>query len=142
MQNLDRRMFNTALALTLSFPMTILGAEASEAPPISDIEWTVEEIAGIEDLGDTPPTLSIAQDGRASGHGGCNRFFATAAIDGEEIVFSEIGSTFMACEGMAMEIEQAFFAALEATASYRIDGGRLVLLDVEGTLMVALAASV
>jgi putative lipoprotein len=115
---------------------------AAEAPPISDIEWTVEEIAGIEDLGDTAPTLSIAQDGRAGGHGGCNRFFATVAINGDEISFSEIGSTFMSCETMVMEIEQAYFAALQATARYRIEQGRLALLDAEGQLTVALSASI
>jgi len=117
-------------------------SEAADAPPISDVEWTVEEIAGIGDLAGTTPTLSIAQDGRAGGHGGCNRFFATAAVEGDQISFSDIGSTFMACETAVMEVEQAYFAALQATASYRVEGGRLALLDAQGQLTVGLIASV
>jgi putative lipoprotein len=115
---------------------------AAETPPISDIEWTVEEITGLDGLADTAPTLSIALDGRAGGHGGCNRFFATATIEGDQIGFSEIGSTFMACEAAVMEVEQAYFAALAATVSYRIEGGRLELLDAQGQLTVALTAAV
>jgi putative lipoprotein len=102
----------------------------------------VEEIAGLDGLAGTTPTLNIAQDGRAGGHGGCNRFFATASINGDEITFSEIGSTFMACDAGVMEVEQAYFAALETTARYRIERGRLVLLDEQGELTVALSAAV
>lgn len=142
MPNLDRRRFAGALALAFLLPITRFPASAQEAAPISDVEWTAEEVAGISDLGDTPPTLTILHDGRASGHGGCNRYFATTSINGEEISFSEIGSTFMACDAPMMEIEQVFFAALASTVSYRIEGGRLLLLDADGQVAAALSASV
>lgn len=141
MNSLDRRQFAAGLALAVLAPALPAPALA-QTTPISDIEWTVEEIPGVGDLGEKAPTLTIAQDGRVSGNGGCNQFFATAAIDGDKLSFSEIGSTFMACEEPMMSVEKAYFAALGATAGYRIEEGQLLLLDAQGQTTVALAASV
>ncbi len=144
MLRLSRRHIISALAVA---PLGIAAwakaaAEQPAATPISDIEWTVEKIAGFDQLGEKRPTLAIAGDGRASGDGGCNRFFATVTMDGEAIVFSEIGSTRMACEEGLMRLEQAYFEALAATASYRIEEGRLVLLDAGSQPSVVLVAAV
>ena len=43
----------------------------------------------------------------------------------------------MACDGLAQE--QAFFAALEATTGYRIEGGNLLLTGPDDAILAELA---
>jgi heat shock protein HslJ len=45
-------------------------------------------------------------------------------------------TTMMACMPQeVMDQEQAYFSALSATASYRVDGNRLTLLDAAGNVL-------
>ena len=107
MRAIDRRQFTATLALAVLAQVLPFAPATAQTTPISDIEWTVEEVSGVDDVGEKAPTLTIAQDGRVSGNGGCNQFFATATIDGDQLAFSEIGSTFMACEEPMMSVEKA-----------------------------------
>jgi uncharacterized lipoprotein YbaY/heat shock protein HslJ len=69
-----------------------------------------------------------AQDNRLLGFGGCNRFFGSYVHDGENLSFSGMGSTMMACpEGM--ETEQAFLLALGKTNRAVISGEFLELFQ-------------
>jgi heat shock protein HslJ len=59
------------------------------------------------------PTIEFATDGKIGGSGGCNSYFGSYTVNGDEVSFGAIGSTKMACsEGMDQEGQ--FFAALEA----------------------------
>jgi heat shock protein HslJ len=52
----------------------------------------------------TTVTLQFADDGSLSGFGGCNSFFGSQEIKGDEIKIGPLGSTMMACEhGMNQE---------------------------------------
>ena len=67
------------------------------------------------------------------GNGGCNQFFGSFKLAQDSLSFSGIGFTMMLCaEGS--ETEQAFFAALDATTGYRIEGEVLQLLAGEDIL--------
>ena len=69
----------------------------------------------------------LASDGsRAHGNGGCNNFFGSFESDGEELRFSALGSTMMACV-QGMDTEKAFLEALGNTTRYRIVGQTLEL---------------
>lgn len=100
---------------------------ASEPPrepalDLADTQWVAEDINGQGIADRVESTLSIDANGRASGLGGCNRYFGdvTFADDGT-IEFGPLGSTRMACPEAAMDQEQNFFAALTASRSYRQD---------------------
>ena len=71
-------------------------------------------------------------DRGASGHTGCNRWFAAVTQDGEALRFGNIGMTRMACQtGMQAATERNFVAALNATRYAHYDQEALVFLDAQ-----------
>jgi heat shock protein HslJ len=112
----------------------LLAACANQPPsPLGDLansEWMLANETGAA----TPPTMAFDSE-RASGFAGCNRWFATVTRNGEALSFSGVGLTRMMCSPPAMEAEQDFVAALNGTASARIEGGQLVLSDASGAEM-------
>lgn len=72
----------------------------------------------------------VFEAARASGHTGCNRWFAAVTQDGEALRFGEIGTTRMACQTeMQAATERNLLAALRATRFAHYDPVALVLLD-------------
>jgi heat shock protein HslJ len=71
-------------------------------------------------------------EGRVAGHGGCNRFFGSYQITGERISIGPLGATRMACPEPVMDLEMAFFSALEQARGFTRDRARLVLADEQG----------
>ena len=69
---------------------------------------------------------------RVAGSGGCNRLLGGYTLDGDRLSFTQMAGTMMACP-TGMETEQAFHAALQQVASWKIDGERLALFDAGGT---------
>lgn len=105
-------------------------------------EWIVEDVMGGGVIDNAQLTLNIDEEGRASGHSGCNRFMGQATIDGEKISFGALAGTRMACAEALMDLEQKYLDALSKTASFRIDQTerKLVLMDAKGEEVVRLAA--
>lgn len=114
----------TGLALACGLAAAACASVAPEAP-LSETRWVVQTING-QPVAFRTPTLEFAAD-RISGTGGCNRFFGGYASNGDQLTFSGVGSTEMACEQPVMAQESAFHAALGAVRSYRRDGETLVL---------------
>lgn len=110
-------------------------------PALTDIVWTVTSIGGRPAIGARPPTLSIAGDLRASGHGGCNNYFAEASLSGSTITFGPAAATRMACEPDLMAQESAYFAALAAVTAFQLEGASLRLLDAAGIPLIGLVRS-
>lgn len=93
-------------------PASILDPEA-----LTNSQWQLQSlIVNGQAVTFTPailPTIEFATDGKVAGNGGCNSYFGTYTLNGNEVSFGAIGSTKMACnEGMDQETQ--FFAALEA----------------------------
>lgn len=109
------------------------GPQANVEPVIeSDLigtRWQVTSIAGTPAKGSNPITLSIASDLRVDGNAGCNDYFAQASVEGGGLQFGLPASTKKACSPDLMAQEQAFFAALAATASYELSDESMRLLD-------------
>jgi heat shock protein HslJ/uncharacterized protein YecT (DUF1311 family) len=117
------------------------GGEASDAaaaPMILESAWRVVEIASEPVADGVSPTLAIDAEGGISGSGGCNRFFGSATIEGEQITMGGIGATRMACPEPAMGEEQRYLQALDAVASWQIEADELMLADDQGTVLVRL----
>jgi putative lipoprotein len=110
---------------------------ADRSATVTDKDWTLIELNG-QPAGNgangKPATLHLTSlDKVASGFAGCNRFMGTFTLTGEELHFSALALTRMACaEGM--DLEQKFAAALTATRRYRTSEAGLELLDDSGTV--------
>ena len=107
------------------------------------LEGTLWALVSYGDLSDAQAVLEDSEitaefdsaEGRVQGSAGCNGYFGSYEVDGEEITFGLLGSTMMACpepEGV-MEQEVAYLAALASAATYHIEGDRLELIDADGT---------
>lgn len=95
--------------------------QAPPAAPLAGTQWLAEDIGGRGVMDMAQSTVQFDQQGRAAGNGGCNRYFGEYTIADGSLRFGPIGSTRMACPESLMNQEQNFFAALEATRSYRLD---------------------
>lgn len=76
---------------------------------------------------------------RANGSGGCNQIAGDYERAGESLRLGRLAGTMMACaEGM--EAERAFLQALTRVRAWRVDEGRLELLDGEGKVLARFEA--
>ena len=110
------------------------------ADPFAGKVWRLYELqprGGVEVL-HPGAMITLAIDtpmGKASGKGGCNRWFATAKVHERELVFSGMGATMMACPSPAMDEERAFLDALGRTEGYEVGDDGLALFLSERGLM-------
>ncbi|MEA5674404.1 META domain-containing protein [Pseudomonas sp. MH2] len=65
-------------------------------------------------------TLTLADDGRAYGNAGCNHWFASYTLDGDQLSFGKIGKTRKLCAPALMEQEQRFLQALETVQRWDV----------------------
>lgn len=107
--------------------------------PVNGTQWGLIEMNGkvIDRESTTTPdrlTLILGEDGRISGAGDCNRYFApyTLGSDGS-IRISNIGSTRMMCPNP--ELESSYFKMLENATKYKIDGDFLILSNNENQII-------
>ncbi len=120
-----------ALAMLGAISVAALASSTARAQSLKGPTWRAERImGGAADR--AASTISIAPGSKVGGSGGCNRLMGTATIAGESITFGALGSTRMACAPAVMAQERRFLEALEAARAFRIEGGRLRLLDAAG----------
>lgn len=133
---------------TASFTLTVSLDDRDGAPAAAGsvstgagLEASAWALASMVREGDmaipVPPDVRITatfKDGRVSGKGGCNGYFATyTARDGGAVEIGDVGATRMHCSKGA-DLEAAYFALLRAATSYTVDAGGLTLRGPSGTL--------
>lgn len=125
---------STAL-LAMTACTTPAAPSAGGAPlPLEGTHWRLASLGGQA----VPMPAGVREvylmlDGtqrRASGFAGCNQFAAGYAQTGASLRFERAAATTMACPALAQE--QAYLNAINATASWRVAGERLQLLDAQG----------
>ncbi|MBW2415963.1 MAG: META domain-containing protein, partial [Deltaproteobacteria bacterium] len=79
-------------------------------------------------------------ESRLRGSTGCNAISGAFEHDGTALRFGPLASTMKACTTEISAQETAFLRALDATASYRIVGDALDLLDSSQTVIMRLEA--
>ena len=72
----------------------------------------------------------------ATGNAGCNRYFASIAIEDASLDVGPIGATRMACSPELMELEQRFTELLQGAASYEVRDGQLVITSADGQALL------
>ena len=77
----------------------------------NDVTYIAEWIGDEPVVGRTPLSLTFSED-RVYGNAGCNHWFATYQRDGQQIRFSNIGSTRKMCPELIMKQEQHFLELL------------------------------
>ena len=106
------------------------------AAALRDTEWQLtalgSEPIALETAQRRPDIILLPDEPRIAGFGGCNRLVGGFAIDGEQLRFSRMASTMMACP-MGMELEQDLLQALEATDRFRVLGRHLDLYAADGS---------
>lgn len=111
------------------------GAGAGHALPLGETHWMLVEVRGVPvapGAGRPPYILFDPKKKRVTGYGGVNSFFGGYETSGGELRMPRLASTRRAGPPELMDLESAFFKALSATASYRIRGDTLELLDSSG----------
>ncbi len=134
--------FLFALAFFLGLAACTHMAPVSDEP-LLDRYWRVVEIDGkvVKVVNNhAEPHLILAAGNRAHGSDGCNRFNGSYDTT-QGLRFGRMASTMMACMPPVDLLAREFMAALNTTASYRIKGQRMDLLDTEGRVRVRLEAT-
>ncbi len=140
--NGDRLLFTTTRYIDpfagSSVQVLVEGVPARAAPAgpgLEDVRWVLATLdgapAGTGAGGKAPDITFDADEGRAAGFSGCNRFSGSysregASEHGAALAFGNMMSTMMACrEGM--ELEQRFLKTLPGVDNFVLDDGSLVL---------------
>lgn len=75
------------------------------------------------------------EEGKVSGNGGVNRYFATVALEGEKVQVGIIGSTFMAGKEEMMIQEGLYLETLSNITTFEIIENKLILKGNDNTLI-------
>lgn len=83
---------------------------------------------------ESPITLRI-DDGKGSGHGGCNGFFCEVELlEGRKLKISGLGQSTMACKGDIDDHEVLYFRNLPRMTGYSVIEKVMILSNDDGTL--------
>ncbi|MFB6523324.1 META domain-containing protein [Streptomyces sp. NPDC056401] len=139
--------------ITLKAPDGNVIALSSKPPapaaPLLATQWTVDSLIKGETASSVPADaegrarFTLAADGTVSGSLGCNRFNASAAVEGNRLTVGPLTTTRMACEGGPGEVERALTALFgSGPLDWKIQADTLTLTaTASGTALTAKAAS-
>jgi heat shock protein HslJ len=108
--------------------------------PLTGTTWTMSSFnngqqAVVSAVSGTDVTLTLADDGTASGSSGCNQYNGSYTTEGASLSFGPLASTQMACADADINAQEAaYLAALGTVASFRLQGTRLDLLTADESL--------
>jgi heat shock protein HslJ len=99
-------------------------APQGPSPALEGAWWTLVSYAGedgktIDALPGTEVTARF-QDGNVGGTAGCNNYFASYSLDGNQLTVELGGTTMMACEEAIMLQEAAYLINLASSASFQV----------------------
>jgi len=83
-------------------------------------------------------TTALFQANQVTGIAGCNNYSASYQATGNKLSFGPVATTRKACSTPLgiMQQENAFLAALDSTASYRLNRNSLEILDSKGNTLL------
>ena len=97
--------------------------------------WVAVSLNGKQYSGPDRPTLSLDQQYRAKGFGGCNTFSATLyPLREQRLATGPLALTKKQCDKALMESERAFFIAVRTAAQWDYEGVIMVIKSQSGEL--------
>jgi copper homeostasis protein (lipoprotein) len=119
-------------------------APQSPLPRLEQTYWKLVELSGksiAAEAGTREAYLQLSPgEAAAGGSTGCNRMTGKYELDGQNLHFSKMATTRMACPEVLMAQESAFLKALEAVAVWRISGDQLELKNAAGVVLARFEA--
>lgn len=105
------------------------------ATPLEQTDWNLTWLSQAN-IGSSPQQrvayfVLDPSSHRVSGSGGCNRLTGSYELDGDQLKFTQMAGTMMACL-QGMDTEKIFLQALGQVKTWKISGENLVLLDARG----------
>ena len=97
-------------------------------------EWKVLKLKGLEQIASAPSLVFHEKDQRLSGFAGCNNYFSTYSLSGNEITFSKTGATRKLCPDMT--VEDTFFKLLPEVARYEVVKKELYLYNKNDEILI------
>jgi heat shock protein HslJ len=126
-------------------PGTAAAPTAAESPVTHDLagtRWVLIQLGSetVVPAEGRPEQFIALESGqqRIAGNAGCNRLMGSYTLNGDQLTFSQMATTRMACPDM--EREAALLKALEATSGWRIEGAQLDLMDAGANLLARFEA--
>lgn len=111
----------------------------SVTDPLAGTTWVLADLGSEAVRSDTQITIRF-EDGRLGGADGCNRYSTAYKADGVNLnVDKNVVSTMMACPEPIMQQASAYIAALTQAATYKVEGGQLMLFDAAGKTLATFA---
>lgn len=125
------RMKSTLVSLLIVSAAGTANAVGNGPESLPGTEWRPVTI-GEEAVNNLKPYFRFGEDGKVTGHGGCNGFGGAYTFKGRKVTFSDLFSTMMACPGAIMENERDFLQALKGAKRLKRKGTKLVLFGKGG----------
>ena len=97
-------------------------------------EWKVLKLKGLDQIASAPTLVFQEKDNKLSGFAGCNNYFSTFNLSGNEIRFDKTGSTRKLCPDMS--VEDTFFKLLPEVARYEVVKKELYLYDKNDEVLI------
>ncbi|WP_330926486.1 META domain-containing protein [Candidatus Sororendozoicomonas aggregata] len=105
---------------------------------VSQKTWVLTSMNGMPVTESGRVTLNMkplsTYEGSIAGQGPCNRYFGKYRVENDELLFTSMGSTMMACSIAAMQQEKTFISGLKKTNHMVMKDGVLVLKNREGSV--------
>ena len=114
------------------------GAQPSGGQPggLEGQAWKLTSYANARGVMTNMPTNARTtlefNNGKITGNAACNSYFGSYSTNGNQVMISEVASTRKACTPAIMTLEDDYFVALQAAASYKITGDTLELMNNAG----------
>jgi heat shock protein HslJ len=112
--------------------ITLLDRQIAEPDlPLVGPGWTVTTIIDNDvatNLGDVTATLVFDAAGNVTFNAGCNTGGGRYRIDGNRMVFSDLVTTDMACDGARAQMEAAVLRTLQGNPTWAIEASNLRLM--------------
>lgn len=118
------------------------GSGSATMASLAGTHWVLEQINGESVIENALPTLSFRGDQEVGGNSSCNTFNGAFTAKDGKLTIDELASTMMACpepEGL-MDQETEYLKALESSASYRIDGDKLLITDSSNAVVLVFSS--
>lgn len=111
------------------------------AQKLVGVQWEAVTFNHAQPVQAPRPQLRWTTPQLVVGVGGCNNFFGSVEMAGDNLRFGPLAATGKACMTAPSGQEDLFFKALESTRKARMERGQLVLLDENGMVLMRLTTA-